>query len=318
MGCEHLYRFILKRLLLMIPIAIGVSFMIFLIINLIPGDPGSNLLGAGARQEEIDMMNEQLGYNRPLLQRYGKYMYDAIFRLDLGKSYSTKKPVLTEIANRLPVSLIVSFNAIIFSLIVGVPLGVLSAVKQNTLWDRIPTGAALLLASQPAFLIGMVLMLVFSLWLGWFPVNGVASWKSYIMPMIALGLPYGGRQLRFTRSSMLETIRQDYVRTARSKGATEQMVIWKHAMKNALLPVITVAGNSFGILIGGAITTEALFGLPGLGSFIVAGIRQKDIPVVTGGIIVFALIFSFIVLVVDVSYAYVDPRIRAKYSGKRD
>ena len=302
----------------MIPIAIGVSFMIFLIINLIPGDPGSNLLGAGARQEEIDMMNEQLGYNRPLLQRYGKYMYDAIFRLDLGKSYSTKKPVLTEIANRLPVSLIVSFNAIIFSLIVGVPLGVLSAVKQNTLWDRIPTGAALLLASQPAFLIGMVLMLVFSLWLGWFPVNGVASWKSYIMPMIALGLPYGGRQLRFTRSSMLETIRQDYVRTARSKGATEQMVIWKHAMKNALLPVITVAGNSFGILIGGAITTEALFGLPGLGSFIVAGIRQKDIPVVTGGIIVFALIFSFIVLVVDVSYAYVDPRIRAKYSGKRD
>jgi peptide/nickel transport system permease protein len=317
MGCESLYRFVLKRLLMMIPIVFGVSLMIFLIINLIPGDPGSSLLGAGARQEDIDMMNEQLGYNLPLLQRYGRYVSDAVFHLDLGQSYATKKPVLTEIGNRLPVSLTVSFNAILFSLVVGVPLGVLSAVKQNTLWDRIPTGAALLLSSQPAFLIGLVLMLIFSLRLGWFPANGIASWKSYVMPMIALGLPYTGRQLRFTRSSMLETIRQDYIRTAKSKGAPERKVIWKHAMKNALMPVITVAGNSFGILIGGAISTEALFGLPGLGSFIVAGIRQKDVPVVTGGIIIFAIIFSFIVLAVDISYAYVDPRIRAKYAGKR-
>lgn len=313
----HLHRFIIKRLLMMIPIVIGVSFLIFVIIDMIPGDPGSSLLGAGARQEEINMMNEELGYNRPLLHRYGKYMYDAVFRLDLGKSYATKKPVITEIANRLPISLTVAFNAIFFSLVFGVPLGVLSAVKQNTLFDRIPTGIALLMASQPAFLIGLVLMLIFSLRLGWFPATGVASWKSYIMPMIALGLPYGGRQLRFTRSSMLETIRQDYVRTARAKGASERIVIWKHAMKNALLPVITVAGNSFGILIGGAIATETLFGLPGLGSFIVAGIRQKDVPVVTGGIIVFAVVFSFVILAVDLSYAFVDPRIKAKYSGRR-
>lgn len=312
----HLHRFIIKRLFMMIPIVLGVSFLIFMIIDMVPGDPGSNLLGAGASQEDIDLMNQQLGYNRPFLERYVKYMYDAVFHLDFGKSYATKKPVLNEIANRLPVSLKVAFNAILFSLVFGIPLGVLSAVKQNTLFDRIPTGLALLLAAQPAFLIGLVLMLIFSLRLGWFPANGIASWKSYVMPMIALGLPYGGRQLRFTRSSMLETIRQDYVRTARAKGASERIVIWKHAMKNALLPVITVAGNSFGILIGGAIATETLFGLPGLGSFIVSGIKQKDVPVVTGGIIIFAVIFSFVILAVDLSYAFVDPRIRAKYSGR--
>lgn len=302
---------------MMIPIIIGVSLLIFVIIDMVPGDPGSNLLGPGARQEDIDLMNKQLGYDRPLLQRYGVYMYNAVFNLDLGKSYSTKKPVFTEVVNRLPVSLKVAFNAILFSLVFGVPLGVLSAVKQNTLFDRIPTGLALLLASQPAFLIGLVLMLIFSLRLGWFPVTGVASWKSYVMPMIALGLPYGGRQLRFTRSSMLETIRQDYVRTAKAKGVPSRVVVWKHAMKNALLPVITVAGNSFGILIGSAIATETLFGLPGLGTFVVMGIRQKDVPVVTGGIIILAIIFSFVILAVDISYAFVDPRIRAKYSGRR-
>jgi len=301
----------------MIPIIIGVSFLIFFIIDMIPGDPGSIILGAGALQEDVDMLNEQLGFNRPLIQRYATYMYNAVFRLDFGRSYATRRPVSTEIINRLPVSLTLAFSAILFSLVLGVPLGVLSAVKQNTAWDRIPTGLALLLAAQPAFIIGLVLMLIFSLRLGWLPPTGLRGWQSYIMPMISLGLPYGGRQLRFTRSSMLETIRQDYVRTARAKGAHENAVIWRHAMKNALLPVITIAGNSFGILFGDAIATETLFGLPGLGTYIVSGIMQKDVPVVTGGIIVFAAIFALVILAVDLSYAFVDPRIRAKYAGKR-
>jgi len=302
---------------MMIPIVLGVSLLIFIILDLIPGDPGSNLLGAGARQEDIDLLNEQLGYNKPLIQRYGIYMYNAIFRMDLGRSYSTKKPVFNEVVNRLPVSLRVAFNAIMFSLLFGVPLGILSAVKQNSLFDRVPTALALLLSSQPAFLIGLVLMLVFSMRLGWLPATGISSWKSYIMPMIALGLPNGGRQLRFTRSSMLETIRQDYVRTAKAKGAPAHVVIWKHAMKNALLPVITLAGTSFGILIGSAVATETIFGLPGLGTFVVNGIQQKDIPVVTGGIMILAVIFSFVILLVDISYAFVDPRIKAKYAGRR-
>ena len=301
----------------MIPIVLGVSLLIFVILDFIPGDPGSNLLGAGARQEDIDLLNEQLGYNKPLIQRYGIYMYGAVFKFDLGRSFSTKKPVFNEVTGRLPVSLRVAFNAILFSIAFGVPLGILSAVKQNTLFDRIPTAVALLMSSQPAFLIGLVLMLVFSMRLGWLPATGIASWKSYIMPMIALGLPNGGRQLRFTRSSMLETIRQDYVRTAKAKGAPSQVVIWKHAMRNALLPVITLAGTSFGILIGSAVATETIFGLPGLGTYVVNGIVQKDIPAVTGGIMILAVIFSFVILLVDISYAFVDPRIRAKYSGRK-
>jgi len=311
------YRFIIKRLLMMIPIVLGVSLLIFVILDFIPGDPGSNLLGAGARQEDIDLLNEQLGYNKPLIQRYGIYMYGAVFKFDLGRSFSTKKPVFNEVTGRLPVSLRVAFNAILFSIAFGVPLGILSAVKQNTLFDRIPTAVALLMSSQPAFLIGLVLMLIFSMRLGWLPATGIASWKSYIMPMIALGLPNGGRQLRFTRSSMLETIRQDYVRTAKAKGAPSQVVIWKHAMRNALLPVITLAGTSFGILIGSAVATETIFGLPGLGTYVVNGIVQKDIPAVTGGIMILAVIFSFVILLVDISYAFVDPRIRAKYSGRK-
>jgi len=302
---------------MLIPIVLGVSLLIFMIIDMIPGDPGSMLLGAGARQEDIDMLNEELGYNQPFFRRYANYMGNAIFRFDLGRSYATKRPVLDEIGNRLPVSLIVASSAIFFSLIVGVPIGVLSAVKQNTLADRIPTGLALLLSSQPGFLIGIVLMLIFSLRLNLITPHGIANWTNYIMPMVSLGLPNAGRQLRFTRSSMLETIRQDYVRTARAKGATERTAIWRHAMKNALLPVITIAGNNFGVLIGGAIATETLFGLPGLGSFIVTGIRSKDVPVVTGGIIVFAIIFALVMLAVDVSYAFVDPRIRAKYIRRK-
>lgn len=312
-----MHRFVIRRLMMMIPIVLGVSFIIFAILYVVPGDPATSILGAGATQEDIDLLNEQLGYNLPFFQRYFKYIFDAFVRFDLGTSYVNKLPVFQQIVERLPISFAVAFNAITFSVLVGVPLGVLSAVKQYSLIDTIPTGIALLMASLPGFLIGLVLMLIFSLRLGWLPSNGIGTWQHYLMPMISLGLPYGGRQLRFTRSSMLETIRQDYVRTARAKGATEHTVIWKHAMRNALMPVITYAGNSFGVLIGGAVATETLFGLPGLGSFIVNGIKKQDVPVVMSGIIVFTVLFSLIMLAVDLSYAFVDPRIRAKYMGRR-
>ena len=250
--------------------------------------------------------------------RYVKYISDAVFRLDLGTSYQNKLPVTGEIAKRLPVSATLAFGSIMLSLLIGVPIGVLSAVKQYSLWDKIPTGLALLVAAMPAFIIGMLLMLVFSLELGILPVSGVTQGlKSYILPVISLGLPYGARQLRFTRSSMLETIRQDYVRTAKAKGASQKKTIWGHAMKNALMPVITVAGTSFGALLGGAIATESLFGLPGLGTYISDGIKLKDVPAVLGGIIVFALLFSLVMLAVDLSYAFVDPRIKARYAGRR-
>mgnify|MGYP002529870010 CR=1 FL=1 len=313
-----MYRYVIKRLLLMIPVVLGVSFIIFTIMYFIPGDPASNILGVGASPEAVAQLNEELGYNDPFIVRYVNYISDAVLHLDLGTSYQNKLPVTGEIAKRLPVSATLAFGSIMLSLLIGVPIGVLSAVKQYSLWDKIPTGLALLVAAMPAFIIGMLLMLVFSLQLGILPVSGVTQGlKSYILPVISLGLPYGARQLRFTRSSMLETIRQDYVRTAKAKGASQKKTIWGHAMKNALMPVITVAGTSFGALLGGAIATESLFGLPGLGTYISDGIKLKDVPAVLGGIIVFALLFSLVMLAVDLSYAFVDPRITARYAGRR-
>ena len=313
-----MYRYVIKRLLLMIPVVLGVSFIIFTIMYFIPGDPASNILGVGASPEAVAQLNEELGYNDPFIVRYVNYISDAVLHLDLGTSYQNKLPVTGEIAKRLPVSATLAFGSIMLSLLIGVPIGVLSAVKQYSLWDKIPTELALLVAAMPAFIIGMLLMLVFSLQLGILPVSGVTQGlKSYILPVISLGLPYGARQLRFTRSSMLETIRQDYVRTAKAKGASQKKTIWGHAMKNALMPFITVAGTSFGALLGGAIATESLFGLPGLGTYISDGIKLKDVPAVLGGIIVFALLFSLVMLAVDLSYAFVDPRIKARYAGRR-
>lgn len=313
-----MYRYILKRLLLMIPIVLGVSFIIFTIMNIIPGDPAILILGDGATEEAIAQLHEEMGYNDPFLVRYINYIIDAFFHFDLGESYMNHMSVADQIIDKLPVTVILAVGAVVFSIVIGVPMGILSAVKQYSLWDKIPTGLALFFAACPGFITGMILMLIFGLKLGWLPVNGITEGlKSYILPIIAIGVPNAARQLRFTRSSMLETIRQDYVRTARAKGAAEQKVIWGHALKNAILPVITVAGSNFGALLGGALATETLFGLPGIGSFIATAIKQKDVPVVMGGIIVFAIMFSIVMLLVDIAYAYADPRIKAKYAGRR-
>ena len=313
-----MYRYIIKRVLLLVPIILGVSFIIFTILYFIPGDPGTNLLGQSATEEDIKKYNDEIGYNDPFFVRYFSYIGNVFLKFDFGNSYRNRMPVINELAKKVPVSVKLSFGSILVSLLIGIPIGILSAVKQYSLLDKIPTAIAMFFASIPAFIIGLVLMLIFGLRLGWLPVTGITSGaKSYVMPVACLGIVYGAQQMRFTRSSMLETIRQDYVRTAKAKGAPRQTVIWRHALKNALLPVITVAGSSFGGLIGGAIATETLFGLPGLGTYISESIKYKDVPAVMGGIIVFATLYAVIILLVDLSYAFVDPRIKAKYSGKR-
>lgn len=309
-----MYRYILKRLILIIPILLGVALIIFGIMEMTPGDPASNILGSGADQESIDMLNEELGYNRPVVERFGSYIYNIVRNLDFGTSYRTRQPVFMSIKDRIPVSVRVALNTIIFATLVGVPIGVISAVKQYSKIDTVFTSFSLFLAALPGFWLGMMMLYVFSLKLGWFPSNGVGTWKHYILPMISLGLPYSATTMRFTRSSMLETIRQDYVNTARAKGANERTVIWKHALKNALLPVITITGGNFGALLGGAVVTETLYNIPGLGSLIVTSIKLKDVPMVMGCTIILATMFSLILLGVDLMYAIIDPRIKAKYS----
>jgi peptide/nickel transport system permease protein len=309
-----MYKYILKRLLMIIPILLGVALIIFIIMEFTPGDPASIMLGAGADQDAINQLNRELGYDKPVWSRFFSYIFNVVTHLDFGVSYRTRLPVFETLAPRIPISFLLAFASVMFATIVGLPIGVLSAVKQNTLLDTIPTVLAMFLASLPGFWLGMILMYVFALVLGWLPSNGFDSWQQMILPVISLGLPYAATAVRFARSSMLETIRQDYVRTARAKGAAERIVIWKHSLKNALLPVITDSGGNFGAMLGGAVVTEALFNIPGLGMLMVTSIKLKDIPTVMGCALILAAMFSLILLGVDLLYALIDPRIKAKYA----
>lgn len=307
-------RYIIKRLLLIIPILIGVSFIVYGILSMTPGDPGTSILGSSATQEQIDALNHDLGYDRPFVVRYVDYMYNLIFRMDMGASYRSGTAVWDDIMKKAAVSIRIAVNGMLCATIIGIPLGILSAVKQYSFLDFSTTTLSMILAAIPSFWLGMLLMYCFALKLGWFPSSGIDTWRHYILPMFAIGLPYAAYELRFTRSTMLEAIRQDYVRTCRAKGGEERVVIWKHALKNALLPVITVTGNNFGGLLGGAMITETVYSIPGLGVMLVNAIKTKDIPVAMGTTLFLAGFFCLIMVVVDLLYALVDPRIKAKYS----
>lgn len=307
-------RYIIKRLLLIIPILIGVSFIVYGILSMTPGDPGTSILGSSATQEQIDALNHDLGYDRPFVVRYVDYMYNLIFRMDMGESYRSGTAVWDDIMKKAAVSIRIAVNGMLCATIIGIPLGILSAVKQYSFLDFSTTTLSMILAAIPSFWLGMLLMYCFALKLGWFPSSGIDTWRHYILPMFAIGLPYAAYELRFTRSTMLEAIRQDYVRTCRAKGGEERVVIWKHALKNALLPVITVTGNNFGGLLGGAMITETVYSIPGLGVMLVNAIKTKDIPVAMGTTLFLAGFFCLIMVVVDLLYALFDPRIKAKYS----
>ena len=306
-------RYVLRRLLLLIPVLIGVTFLIFSLMALAPGDPGMAILGTAAGPDAIREFNEKIGFYDPFFVRYGNYMLN-ILRFDFGTSYQSGESVIAEIINRYPTTLNIALFSMLFAVLVGAPLGVLSAVKQYSWIDNISRVLSITFAAVPFFWLGLMMIYWFSTLLGWFPSFGVASWKHYVMPCVALGIPYAARQLRMTRSCMLETIRQGYVRTVRAKGAAERNVIWRHAFKNALLPIITLIGMQFGGLLGGAIVTESVFSMPGLGLYLVTAIRAKDIPVVMCTCIVLAVSFCLVMLVVDMLYAAIDPRIKTKYA----
>ena len=308
-----MYKYFLRRILLMIPVLLGVSFIIYGLMVMAPGDPGSAILGASATPESILEFNEKVGYYDPFLVRYGRFLLDLV-RGDFGTSYLTKTPVGAEIAKRMATTLKIAGCTMIAAVVVGVPLGVLSAVKQYSILDTVSRVLSITLASVPAFWFGLMLIYVFSLKLGWLPSFGATTWRHFVLPTITLGVPYAARQLRMTRSCMLETIRQEYVRTSRAKGAGERAVIWRHAFKNALLPIITMIGVQFGVLLGGAILTESIFSMPGLGTYLINSIRAKDNPAVLGTAITLALMFCLVMLVVDLCYSAIDPRVRARFS----
>jgi peptide/nickel transport system permease protein len=308
-------KYVIKRVLLIVPILLGVSLLVFSILNLTPGDPASVILGAGAQKEAVDELNEQLGYNRPFVVRYLTYIKDIVTRLDFGNSYRTRLPIRQELVNRLPVSFRLAFFAVLLACAIGIPVGILTAVKQYSYLDTGPTLTALVFAAFPTFWLGMILLYVFSLRLHMLPSYGALGWQHYILPVVGLGVPEAAVLMRFTRSSMLETIRQDYIRTARSKGAPERRVIFRHAFKNALIPIVTIVGLDFAALMGDACATEVLYSMPGLCTMIINGIRQKDVPSVMGATLLLTALCALVVLLVDIVYAWIDPRIAAKYSG---
>ena len=309
-----MHKYILKRLLLLIPTLLAVILVVFTVLALTPGSPGRTMLGPMAAQEDVDRLNDRLGYSRPFAVRFVDYVGGIIVG-DFGNSYSTGKPVFTEIFARFPTTLIIAVIGVAGAALIGIPIGVLSAVKQYSIIDGFSTAMALLLAAIPGFWLGLMLVLFFSLYLGWLPATGIGTWRHYILPAITISLPGAAWILRMTRTTMLETIRQDYMRMARAKGATEKRVIWGHALKNALLPVITSLGMGFGSMLGGTILIESVFAMPGLGTLVVNAIRSKDVPVVMGSVIFLAALFCIIMLIVDLIYAFVDPRIKARYSG---
>ncbi|HBD65039.1 MAG TPA: peptide ABC transporter permease [Clostridiales bacterium] len=313
-----MYRYVIKRILFLIPTILGVVFIIYLVMNITPGDPARALLGVSAPQADVDALNRELGYDLPFLQKYVNYIKNMVINRNFGISYFTKQSVFDEIWPRYIVTIKLALMGVLLSALIGIPLGIYAAVKQYSLWDTIPSILAFLIAAIPSFVLGMLLLFIFALRLNLLPSYGIDTFKHYIMPALAISIPPAAMNLRFTKSSMLESVRQDYVRTARAKGAPEKTVIWKHALKNALLPVITNIGLSLGSLIAGAVVAEKLFSIPGIGSLIVDRITYKDEPVIIAGTILIAACFTVVMLVVDLIYAYIDPRIRAKYARTKE
>ena len=308
-----MYRYILKRILSMIPVLLGVTIIVFTLMYISPGSPAAIMLGTEATPEGIAKMEEEMGLNDPYLVRLGRYIAGVVTRFDLGDSYRTKSPVRDEVFKRLGVTLKLAMISMVIGTILGMILGIISAVKQYSWMDRISTIFALLGISMPSFFLVLMLILIFSLGLGWFPVSGSYSFKYWVLPTATLGLQAAGIVMRMTRSSMLESIRKDYIRTARAKGQNEWNVIIKHALRNALIPVITVVGNQLSILIGGAVLVESVFSLPGLGKYLIDGINNLDYPVVQGSVLVIGFMSVFIMLIVDIIYSFVDPRLKSMY-----
>ena len=302
--------FIQRRLLLAIPTVFAVSIAVFLMLHLIPGDPASIYLGENlATPERLERIRHEMGLDRPLHVQYLDFVGRAL-QGDLGRSLQNDRPVALDIAERLPRTAELAAAAFLVSVVFGVSLGILSALRHNTWVDTLAMLVALVGVSMPIFWLGLLAILVFSIQLGWFPVTGQQGIASLVLPATVLGIVSSATLARLVRSSMLEVLRQEYVTTARSKGLAQRVVIWRHAFKNALIPVVTVLGLEVGSLLSGAVITETVFARPGIGKLVVDSIQSKDFTVVQGTILLIAVTYVLVNLIVDVSYAFLDPRIR--------
>jgi ABC-type dipeptide/oligopeptide/nickel transport system permease component len=301
-----------RRILGLVPVLLGVTFLVFAMLWIAPGDPVVALLGESAQGIGADALAElrrAYGLDRPFLVQFGSYLAD-VARGDLGVSVRSSQTVLSEVTSRFPATLALAGSAMVVAIVIGMFFGILAAVYRRTIVDHVAVVIALLGVSVPVFWSGLVLMLIFSLYLGWLPASGSGSWRHLLMPAAAVGFSSAAFIARITRASLIESLRQDYVRTARSKGLSPSVVRLKHALRNALLPVVTVVGLQFGGLLGGAVLTETVFAWPGVGRMLVDAIRSRDMPLVQGTVLFVAVVFIVVNLLVDLSYAALNPKVR--------
>ena len=307
-----MWKFILRRILALIPVLLGVTLFVFVILAVAPGDPARTVLGFEATQEAIDELREEMGLNDPILVRYFRYLGDLLHG-DMGNSYKTGFSVTSQIAQRLPNTLRLMAASIMLSVVIAIPLGILAALKQNSIFDALSMTVSLLGISLPSFWVGLILILLFSVRLGILPSSGSDGILTMVLPVLTLSLNGLSSIARTTRSSMLEIINADYIRTAKSKGLSKREVIVKHAIQNTFIPILTVVGIQMCFMISGTILVESVFAWPGMGRLLVSAIGDRDIPIIMGCVIVFAVCFSIINLLTDLMYAVVDPRVKAQY-----
>ena len=302
-------------MLLLIPVLLGISLVVLVLIDITPGDPARMLLGAQATQQQVDDLREELGLNDPLPVRYVRFIWNVLHG-DLGTSLMTKRPIVDEMLQRFPYTLMLVSLSIVLSVLLGIPIGIYASTHQNTWKDNTAMFLALFCVSMPSFWFALLMIRLFGVQLRWLPISGVATWKGWILPCIAMALGLTALIARQMRSDLLEVIRQDYITTARAKGLSEGKVIYRHGLKNAMIPVIMVIGGVFGSSLGGSLIAEVIYSIPGLGQYIMSGLNNRDYPVIQGGILILSTMFAIVILLVDVLFALVDPRIRSQYARK--
>jgi glutathione transport system permease protein len=304
-----MFAYVLRRLGGTIPVLLAVSIFVFGFVHLLPGDPARLVAGPDASLQDVEAMRQDLGLDKPLPQQYARYISDVLHG-KLGRSARTRRPVATEIAERFMPTLLLTLAAMLWATAAGVGIGLLSGVKRGRLADHLGMVLAVTGISFPAFWLGLLLIDLFSVHLGWLPTGGYGSWQHFVLPAFTLGVAVAAVLARFTRSAYVEVSSEDYVRTARAKGVPERRVVWHHALRNALIPVITMTGLQFGFLLGGSVVVETVFSWPGLGRLLVDSVAYRDYPVIQAEILLFSLEFILINLAVDVLYAVVNPEIR--------
>ena len=309
-------KYVIKRILMMIPILMGISLIVLIFIHIAPGDPAKMILGNEATVEEIEELRDKMGLNDPFFVQYFSF-FKNVLHGDFGRSYSNNRVILDEMMQRLRYTVVIAALSTVLAVFIGIPLGIYAATHQYTWKDNAAIALSLAAISMPSFWFALLMIQLFSIKLGILPTAGVESWKGWVMPIISLALGHTAMITRMMRSNLLEVIRQDFITTARAKGQSEFKVLYKHALKNAVIPIVMIVASMFGMALGGSMISEIIYSVPGLGNYMLTGLTGRDYPIIRATSFFMSLISSLVILFIDLAFAFIDPRIRSQYTRKR-